>query len=77
MRTGGSILGLHDLTQEAETGLGQRGVKGELFEPWVPGREGGQRLWGLSLVLPRLPTVSSGKGQSGFPLMGPYEAKGA
>lgn len=34
------ILGLRDLTQEGETGLGQRGVKGEFLSPgFLGGRE--------------------------------------
>ena len=49
------------------------------LEPRVSG-EGGERLYQAlpaCLSLSRLPTVSSGKDQNGFPLLGPREDNGA
>ena len=73
------ILGLYDLTQGGENGLGAERGAGVCLEPRVSG-EGGERLYQAlpaCLSLSRLPTVSSGKDQNGFPLLGPREDNGA
>ena len=70
------ILGLYDLTQDGETGLGQRGVKGELFEPWVSWGEGGEGLWGFPWFSLDFPQSLQAKTKVASPSWGPMRPKG-